>query len=69
MSAAPPVVRWAIKYGDNPGYIDHLSLSFTRQEAWKGFEHDYRNSVPGYAKRMRRRGEVKAVRVEIREVE
>ena len=63
------MIRWAIKYvhPNRADYIDHMTVSYLRRDAWAKFAKDWEH-VPALQKSMRRKGRVKAVRVEIREV-
>lgn len=72
------MIRWAIKWGPwatNPrssGYIDLRTISSTRRGAWKLFT-DYESPTAtdhwrAKIKRGRRNGEIRAVRVEVKEV-
>ncbi len=69
---------WAIKWGPwktNPrsrGYIDTTTISGTRRDAWKAFEKgalgNATDSWRATLKRRRRSGEIRAVRIEVKEL-
>lgn len=74
---AAPVVRWAIKYvrGKGDPYVETGNIAWTRRDAWKKFMNDWGAETLPWAdpmmvraRSMRRKREVVAVRVEIREV-
>lgn len=71
MKAAPTRVCWAIKYSNAPRgvpYIDPLTASYLRRDAWAKFMQDWSNA-PELARRLRRNRRLVAVRIEIRELE
>lgn len=72
------MMRWAIKWGPwatNPrsrGYIDERTISATRRGAWQQFAANESPAATDHwrakIKRGRRSGEIRAVRIEIKEL-
>ena len=65
---------WAIKYLFQTGgsHLDHITISRQRKDAWAKFERDiscYPESTQKRFRRDRRAGMIRAVNVEIVEVE
>lgn len=71
--------RWAIKLGPwltNPrsgSYIDERTISATRRGAWERFDQVRPPTITDHwrarVKRGRRNGEIRAVRIEVKEIQ
>lgn len=64
-----PIIMWAILYDYTRPYIDHLTISYTRKDAWAkwGESWTHKGELLSQAKRYRRQRKHRAIRVTIEE--